>query len=388
MFIPNLTILMPREPASSPSTISWQTAWFSLLPLAIAVMTQPCGSVCGLPTRYRGFLRSSPIICVVDTAYFMSLLVLSCVAAPGHVAETLRALLKERFLDEETQPAGRWRQMENAMWARWAFFAVGCVPLAVKFVVMEGIPWTKTWSMMFVVSFVLSEVFIVLSRILRPHLEVAAPSLEITPSLQRAILELSGFAGAVIGCVCLLLQTVFLGYIFGCVLLKMTESADINPLLIGVFLTLGLFCIAIISAIYSKAPYHSISFFTSIALFGIAWFLLSITDAIRVQDKGNYPSFTMFDFWKDLYCAYVIELMCPIPFALIIRPIWSGSGRLITKFDDSYSPLDLYSRIASFWVSYLSYTSLPLNFLLSLLFYTKVYDPTGTVNPDWTKIFG
>jgi len=49
------------------SEITWQTAYWSLPPLALNTMMQPSGRVCGFDPALRTYLRSSPIVCIGDT---------------------------------------------------------------------------------------------------------------------------------------------------------------------------------------------------------------------------------------------------------------------------------------------------------------------------------
>jgi hypothetical protein len=51
---------------ASSSEISWQTAWWSISPLAINTMVQPSGWICGFDPSLRTYLRSSPIVCAFD----------------------------------------------------------------------------------------------------------------------------------------------------------------------------------------------------------------------------------------------------------------------------------------------------------------------------------
>jgi hypothetical protein len=59
-------------PVSSPSPVTWQTAFWTLIPLAINVMAQPSGRVCGAPSRYRTYLRSSPFFFALRIRYRFS----------------------------------------------------------------------------------------------------------------------------------------------------------------------------------------------------------------------------------------------------------------------------------------------------------------------------
>ncbi|KAK4443997.1 hypothetical protein QBC34DRAFT_430259 [Podospora aff. communis PSN243] len=73
--------------SKSETEISWQTAWWALIPLATTCMLQPCGNILGVRNgsrvaRFCG--RASPIICLADTAHALFTLLL-CVT-PDRVA--------------------------------------------------------------------------------------------------------------------------------------------------------------------------------------------------------------------------------------------------------------------------------------------------------------
>jgi hypothetical protein len=52
---------------ASSNEISWQSALWSILPLAANTMVQPSGWICGFDPSLRTYLRSSPIVCAFDT---------------------------------------------------------------------------------------------------------------------------------------------------------------------------------------------------------------------------------------------------------------------------------------------------------------------------------
>ena len=52
---------------SPPSPVTWHIVLWVLIALAINSMAQPSGRICGVPSRNRIYLASSPIICVADS---------------------------------------------------------------------------------------------------------------------------------------------------------------------------------------------------------------------------------------------------------------------------------------------------------------------------------
>jgi hypothetical protein len=136
------------------------------VPLAINTMTQPSGRVLGRPAKYRTYLRCSPLICAADALSIFIHLILYCATFP--FAEAVRLLIQERFGDDEKN-AGGIQAIEKLTLIRWVFFIFASLGQAINFMAMEGAPWTKAWVAMFLTSFLIVEILVVLSWIYVPH---------------------------------------------------------------------------------------------------------------------------------------------------------------------------------------------------------------------------
>jgi hypothetical protein len=147
---------------SEVSPLAWLIVLCILLSLAVSSMAQPRRKICGVKSRYRTYLSSSPIICVADAIstiirfiaikYFLSL-----------DAKTASQLVIKTNSDEfEIQ-----REVEsnvndafyNQARMRWIFFALTSIAagLAMKYGLLDGSLWTKSLAMMFAASFILTE---------------------------------------------------------------------------------------------------------------------------------------------------------------------------------------------------------------------------------------
>jgi hypothetical protein len=130
-------------------------------------MTQPSGCVCRLPARYRTFVRSSPLVCAADAFTMVLRLVVVSIALWVSPARSLRLLREARFpLAEEgddINPDDDLARLVSMTWLRWIFFVVATLPMAVKLMVMTGVPWTQAFGTMFLVSFIAVELFVVVS---------------------------------------------------------------------------------------------------------------------------------------------------------------------------------------------------------------------------------
>jgi hypothetical protein len=80
-------------------------------------------------------------------------------------------LLQTRFsntsADEELDSDSGFRTIEKMTWLRWLFFVLGTLPQAIKLMVMSDVPWMKAWGMILLSSFLLVEILVVFSTIIR-----------------------------------------------------------------------------------------------------------------------------------------------------------------------------------------------------------------------------
>jgi hypothetical protein len=80
-------------------------------------------------------------------------------------------LLQTRFsntsADEELDSDSGIRTIEKMTWLRWLFFVLGTLPQAIKLMVMSDVPWMKAWGMILLSSFLLVEILVVFSTIIR-----------------------------------------------------------------------------------------------------------------------------------------------------------------------------------------------------------------------------
>ncbi|KAF1997892.1 hypothetical protein P154DRAFT_622108, partial [Amniculicola lignicola CBS 123094] len=147
---------MPNS-RDSESVVSWQSAFWGLLPLALNSMLQPAGSVADFPTSSSFVLRTSPIICATDAISSLSLI--SCyISIPG---VSLRYAAKAWWLQRSANPCV---QLEASLVLRLIVFVLGTLPQSVKLFSCTGIPWTQAWGYLYVRSFVVLEVTSLIAR--------------------------------------------------------------------------------------------------------------------------------------------------------------------------------------------------------------------------------
>jgi hypothetical protein len=74
-------------------------------------------------------------------------------------------LLRDRANDigAEEEPTDGFQTLKRQTFLRWSFFVLGALFPAVKMSAMDGIPWTKTWGIMFLMSFIFVEILVIYS---------------------------------------------------------------------------------------------------------------------------------------------------------------------------------------------------------------------------------
>jgi hypothetical protein len=138
-------------------------------------MTQPGGRICGLPSRYRTYLRCSPIFCAADALSIVSQLAVLCLYQKQPFLEAVGMVLHERFNadehsagqqavlhdDNEEEEAETVYSIEAMTWLRWLWFILGTLPPAIKLMSMSGVRWEQAWGMMFLTSWIINESLVI-----------------------------------------------------------------------------------------------------------------------------------------------------------------------------------------------------------------------------------
>lgn len=144
------------------STVSWQSALWALIALALNSMTQASAADHYLSSTPLSPARSSPTICAAD-----SIVILLWAAfglqrkLPFRKALALsRKHLKLNPLtsnhDGEESTTTRSESGVAQEVVQLAYFVLGPLPQAFKLVGMQGIPWTTTWGILYLVSYLIT----------------------------------------------------------------------------------------------------------------------------------------------------------------------------------------------------------------------------------------
>lgn len=140
-----------------PDEVTWQVAFFALVPLALGAMTQPVGRVMNSDPKLRFWLRSSPIFCIGDMLYFLLRVAIDHILEPTWSWRHFKAELYYRFRDEKWSE--RPNEVEKAALGRWILILLGAIPCqTIKLMAMQGIPRTQTLALLYFISLILGEI--------------------------------------------------------------------------------------------------------------------------------------------------------------------------------------------------------------------------------------
>jgi len=383
--------------------VAWYTAWWALIPLAIAAMTQPCGRVLGQAEgNFRFYSRASPVFCIADVVHFIILIGLGFNLRPRLFKRNIKYELKKRFADSAQ---GDIAGAEKSRTIRWVLLALGGVPCqTVKLMVMEGVFWTKAWALIFALSIVFGEVVLVCARIVDTNHDIHLPKPKWRERSWAVHLDLAfhlPYTGH-----CHLAYGVIATVVYW--LLFSVSTIDFI-LAMGICLVMGTTLSAILIAQIPSPRLKFMSFrpfFIYLVLMvgweclhGLGWqkTRLSLPDWTQhrslldqyLRHDREPPKMRLADVllpWTDI----VVGLQ-PQTFPHVVHiayEVWGAAclAVLVPRVFNLALPRRVL-RVGSTEEARAVFVCVS-TFLLSLLWYAFMFVPQGTFNPPWTKIFG
>ena len=335
---------------SARNEVSWQSAFWALVPIAINSMTQPCGKIYGFSEDYGFFLRSSPIICAYDAISTLVLFGFRLIEGKSF-RKASQAVISYRFRHtNEEIGSGGLQDLQNNTRLRLFLFAAGALPQLIKIYAFAGVHWTKVWASLFFVSFGLLEVLVVSQRKPLVPLKSKPPG----HSDSDQIFTYDDFM-AVFHCVLSII------YMSCCVAITRLVNLA-TPLALPLWIVIQSSAIWVIGNITtSKEPRDAIQ--ASLMAFLQTNFLL--VGHLTLLESHKIIKLLCFT------CSHCI-------FALVPETSWQFWTWLQRKHSNTFRFLNTVSK---------SYIVL-LNFSFGLTCYSLLYDPAGTVKSKWTENLG
>lgn len=152
--IPNNSTSALPSPASP---LSWQSALWALVAIALNTMTQSSPSADTLFPDPFSLLRASPIICLADILVIFVWVFRLAVFSRTRLSflEAVRCFTKETGLE---------KKHERISILTVVLFVLGPLIPFIKLNVCSGIPWTLTWSWIYMLCYIFTLVTIFCSR--------------------------------------------------------------------------------------------------------------------------------------------------------------------------------------------------------------------------------
>ncbi|KAE9987348.1 hypothetical protein EG328_003072 [Venturia inaequalis] len=144
--------------------VSRASVLWTLSVLALNSMSQPSGRVCNSPSEIGFYLRSSPLVCLLDAFYIPTRMIWTRYNCQRNGTNTfVKDFLKFRFRDEPlrgTAPVdGSLRSFRKNVVTRWILFGLGALAPAIKIYAWRGqsLIWPKIWASFYLWSFFVGE---------------------------------------------------------------------------------------------------------------------------------------------------------------------------------------------------------------------------------------
>ncbi|KAH0435881.1 hypothetical protein CcaCcLH18_04663 [Colletotrichum camelliae] len=149
--------VQPTPPAdTSDAQLSWQSAFWALVAIALNTATQPSGRIVGFPSSWGPALKCSPVFCIVN-----AIEALNCIRLRRDFAWALVVAPHKYDVDEKSAHRDVVSLQRNTL-IRVVTFVLGPVLQATKLYACQGIFWTQVLAAIYLGSFLCDEVMLCL----------------------------------------------------------------------------------------------------------------------------------------------------------------------------------------------------------------------------------
>jgi hypothetical protein len=314
--------------------------------------------------------------------------------------------LHDRFDDyqDEDERGDGLQSIERLTWLRWIFFILGSLGPGIKLIAMEGVPCTKVFGVIFLLSFVVIEALVVFSILNRNYITISLSGRVTWPGYSRATLNhkfgplrtglkacTMAFAGLALFLQVALMHWAYLplwvnhlrgSSLYSTIELVLISSATIAGLVFGLYY------------LFRTHPFFSAfhgGFLWLTTKLHTYWFLSikgGVAPAIRPHPiDGDFGrSLISFFFQAFVITAVVAALGHLFP--------QIGTEILVMAVERRSHPAHLpepvtqISRKRLDYGACLSLTLFVLSLTICVFWYSSEYAPDNTINPMWTGVFG
>jgi hypothetical protein len=369
------------------SQVSWQSAFWSLVPLALNTMLQPSGRVCGFRPELRTYLRSSPLICAADSISTLIRFAIYSIRLNSPFSGA-KATLDTRFQGQSSSGEGL-QALERTTLVRWVMgFILGALPQFIKLVGLQGVPWTTAWGCMYITEFCLIEILGLLSLLAKAKQPTTATL------IAKAVDEGLHTVDMACGTTALVGQTVLGAWAIKSLLSQFWFAS-----------------IILVDFVYSMAPSVILRFMVFSTIFGIvvlgaclvvSYFIYvilvsTIVNVFLVLVLGCFGAMALF-LLGPIFSENFTLLLFDVCFCFHAQFFaWLAVFQLATYLSRysgwRHQALLLSAdgqNIAAERVKMAAYSfaMFILSFILVAFWYAWRFDPQNTFKPDWTNRFG
>ena len=405
--------------------MTWHVAFWALLAIAVNSMAQQAA----FASDRTFYLYSSPLLCIADTmTQLLHILITSIMFSISPVQATHMAYQKRisKMGDENST-----HTPDSRMWPRWLFFIMGTLPAVIKLSSFTGMPWTKALGMMAVSSFLMNELIVLIAHSVHPHPRVTEISENAenhqTGSSRNSLKEPDDGLPDLFSLIkCLILGT---AWILHGILLLWAASQPYDRLCSrtvtsskGFEWFILIWCYPVTSLSVATIILFHVTELLSLkfpamrqweTLFYHHWWVYWISKfgcvassfflSLSRHNSSPPPFFSVL--LLILTCMYIIQVY-PACMKFVCRFRWVGRALFLVKgdaredvhnddagerppdaelsiWDDFFWDSGGLDRAALFYLLFFL-----VNLVTCVLWYAFKYDPSGTVNPEWTDVFG
>lgn len=336
-------------------------------------MGQPAGAVCGVDADVNLELRSSPIICAIDSGliiwrflyYLMNPLVHQAQDPWMARIRTARIrLLRFRFQDEFSDPSrkGDLVDLVKNRYVRLLVFAV-TFSQVVKLYGYSGIPWTKAIASLYLASFLTIELLVTWYR---PKIDDMIKSSEREDSISSSGADsLSYISIAASVAFTLYFASVAARDAFG-----RPEESTLRWSGLVVPISGAAFCVPVyLYSVLERTQFQQIILpgFLLILLIALPLFPYIIAPVI---ERGSLEIV-----WQDFFTSLMV-----VAWTGICLKFASSTTRIVRAVDKEQARKRMEKGSGVFF--------LVLNAVTAILYYRFSYDPRGTRKASWTDYLG
>ena len=360
----------PTELNGAASQVSWQTAYWSILPLVLALMTQRAGSVCGTPSSMQVYMRTSPLVCLFDTLALTARLIEDVAYRKTTLREAARRAVRAR--------TGGSVQVDNMRVVNWVAYALGVLPAYIKLVAFERMPWTTAWASPFVASYVVIEALFVLGAGEGPDKKAAKEKSGSGPSSANAkaedeALQTKDRWSRISGLVALILHLAVLVWMSYSIYRRQTLISPWTYFPYSGYIAAAQWICVFMFMIPSDFPFPDDKYhWLGLGKDGITLFFPCFVSTFLVAGGFVFPFL-----WILLPAGLLGEAWCVLFIGSLVMSKATALSDQVFLVQEGYKvqacalwSLSMLTAGVTFW------------------WYALCYQPEGTFKPEWTNIFG